>query len=36
VPETRNQLYEKRGENYLAMIHVGMILLWMKPFADTA
>ena len=28
--------YEKRGENYLAMIHIGMILLWMKPFADTA
>jgi len=25
--------YEKRGDNYLAMIHVGMILLWMKPFA---
>jgi transposase len=28
--------YEKRADNYLAMIHVGMILLWMKPFADTA
>ena len=28
--------YEKRGENYLAMIHIGMILLWLKPFADTA
>jgi transposase len=28
--------YEKRGDNYLAMIHIGMILLWMKPFADTA
>lgn len=28
--------YEKRAENYLAMIHIGMILLWMKPFADTA
>src|SRR3954451_18632915 len=29
-------LYEKRGENYLAMVHIGMILLWLKPFADTA
>jgi transposase len=28
--------YEKRGENYLAIVHIGMILLWMKPFADTA
>jgi transposase len=28
--------YEKRGINYLAMIHIGMILLWLKPFADTA
>jgi hypothetical protein len=28
--------YEKRGDNYLAMVHIGMILLWMKPFADTA
>jgi hypothetical protein len=28
--------YEKRGDNYLAMIHIGMILLWMKPFANTA
>src|SRR4051794_10856443 len=28
--------YEKRGENYLAMVHIGMILLWLKPFADTA
>jgi transposase len=28
--------YEKRGENYLAMVHISMILLWMKPFADTA
>jgi len=28
--------YEKRGDNYLAMIQIGMILLWMKPFADTA
>jgi hypothetical protein len=22
--------YEKRGDNYLAMIHVGMILLWIS------
>lgn len=28
--------YEKRAINYLAMIHIGMILLWLKPFADTA
>jgi transposase len=28
--------YEKHGENYLTMIHIGMILLWLKPFADTA
>lgn len=28
--------YEKRADNYLAMIHIGMILLWLKPFADTA
>jgi transposase len=28
--------YEKRDENYLAMIHIGMILLWLKPFANTA
>jgi transposase len=28
--------YEKRAENYLAMIHIGMTLLWMRPFADTA
>jgi transposase len=28
--------YEKRGDNYLAMVHIGMILLWLKPFADTA
>ncbi len=28
--------YEKRAENYLGMIHIGMILLWLKPFADTA
>jgi transposase len=28
--------YEKRADNYLAMMHIDMILLWMKPFADTA
>jgi hypothetical protein len=28
--------YEKRADNYLAMIHIGMILLWLKPFADIA
>jgi transposase len=28
--------YEKRAANYLAMIHIGMILLWLKPFADAA
>jgi transposase len=28
--------YEKRADNYLAMIHIGMILLWMKQFAVTA
>src|SRR5436309_2785343 len=28
--------YEKRADTYLAMIHIGMILLWLKPFADTA
>jgi hypothetical protein len=28
--------HEKRGDNYLAMVHIGMILLWLKPFADTA
>jgi transposase len=28
--------YEKRSDNYLAMVHIGMILLWIKPFADTA
>jgi|SRR5689334_11954570 len=28
--------YEKRADNYRAMIHIGMILLWLKPFADTA
>ena len=24
--------YEKRAANYLAMLHIGMILLWLKPF----
>src|SRR4051812_16775287 len=28
--------YEKRADNSLAMIHIGMILLWLKPLADTA
>src|SRR3954453_4582583 len=28
--------YEKRGNNYLAIVHICMILLWLKPFADTA
>jgi transposase len=27
--------YEKRAINYLAMLHIGMILLWLEPFADT-
>jgi transposase len=27
--------YEKRAENYLAMIHIGMVLLWLKPWVDT-
>ena len=40
IPSRKNRLeqarriatrYEKRGDNYLAMIHVGMILLWTKP-----
>ena len=25
--------YEKRAANYLAMLHIGMILLWLKPFS---
>ena len=28
--------YEKRAVNYLAMVTIGMIRLWLKPFADTA
>ena len=28
--------YEKRADNYLAMVTIGMIRLWLKPFADTA
>ena len=28
--------YEKRGANYLAMVTVAMIMLWLPPFADTA
>jgi|SRR6185437_4744866 len=28
--------YEKRAVNHQAMLHLGMILLWLKPFADTA
>jgi len=28
--------YEKRGDDYLAMIHIGMILFRLKQFADTA
>ena len=27
--------YEKRAVNYLAMVTIGMIRLWLKPFADT-
>jgi transposase len=27
--------YEKRAENCLAMIHIGMVLLWLKPCVDT-
>ena len=23
--------YEKRAANYLTMLHIGMILLWLKP-----
>jgi transposase len=28
--------YEKRAANYLAMLHIAAILIWIKPFADTA
>ena len=27
--------YEKRAVNYLAMLHVGAILIWLNAFADT-
>jgi transposase len=27
--------YEKRAANYLAMLHVASILIWLKAFADT-
>ena len=27
--------YEKRAANYLAMLHVAAILIWLKAFADT-
>jgi transposase len=23
--------YEKRAANYLSMLHIGIILLWLKP-----
>ena len=26
--------YEKRAENYLAMLHIGAILIWLHAFAD--
>jgi transposase len=25
--------YEKRAANYLAMLHIGVILLWLKPLS---
>ena len=28
--------YEKRAANFLAMLHIAAILIWIKPFADTA
>jgi transposase len=28
--------YEKRGANYLAMVTLAMIMLWLPPFADRA
>ena len=28
--------YEKRSANYLAMVTLAMIMLWLPPFADTA
>ena len=27
--------YEKRAVNYLAMLHIGAILIWLNAFADT-
>jgi len=27
--------YEKRAANYLAMLHLGAILIWLNAFADT-
>jgi len=27
--------YEKRAANYLAMLHIGAILIWLNAFADT-
>jgi transposase len=27
--------YEKRAANYLAMLHLGAILIWLWLFADT-
>ena len=27
--------YEKRAANYLAMLHIGAILIWLQAFADT-
>ena len=27
--------YEKRAVNYLAMLHIAAILIWLKAFADT-
>jgi transposase len=27
--------YEKCAANYLAMLHIGAILIWLKAFADT-
>jgi transposase len=27
--------YEKRAVNYLAMLHLGAVLIWLNAFADT-
>ena len=27
--------YEKRAANYLAMLHIGAIMIWLSAFADT-